>query len=64
LLLATLLAMSLRTLASTISGILIYGLDFGGSLIYQLTYMGPSFVAVGAVLVILLYPLNKLSLKK
>lgn len=62
--LVTLLAMSLRTLASTISGILIYGLDFPSSLVYQLTYMGPSFIAVMVVLIVLLFPLNKLSLKK
>ena len=60
----TILAMAVRTLASTLSGIFIYGLDFMGSLVYQLTYMGPSFIVVGIVLVILLYPLNKLSLKK
>ena len=62
--LVTLLAMSLRTMASTLSGIFIYELDFVSSLIYQLTYMGPSFGVVTAVLIILLYPLNKLSLKK
>lgn len=62
--LVTLLAMSLRTMASTISGILIYQLDFVGSLVYQLTYMGPSFAAVMVVLLILLYPLNRVSLKK
>ena len=61
---STLLAMSLRTLASTLSGIFIYKLDFVSSLVYQLTYMGPSFIVVMVVLVILLYPLNKLSLKK
>ena len=61
---ATLLAMSLRTMASTLSGMFIYGLDFVSSLVYQLTYMGPSFIAVMVILVILLYPLNKLSLKK
>ena len=60
---ATLLAMVLRTFASTLSGIFIYQLDFVSSLIYQLTYMGPSFVAVMVVLCILLYPLNRLSLK-
>ena len=59
----TLLAMSLRTLASTLSGIFIYKLDFVSSLVYQLTYMGPSFGAVTALLLILLYPLNKVSLK-
>ena len=61
--LATLLAMTLRTFASTLSGIFIYGLDFVSSLVYQLTYMGPSFGVVMAILLILLYPLNKLSLK-
>ena len=61
--LVTLLAMSLRTMASTLSGIFIYQLDFVSSLVYQLTYMGPSFGVVMAVLIILLYPLNKLSLK-
>ena len=62
--LATLLAMSLRTFASTLSGIFIYQLDFLSSLVYQLTYMGPSFIAVTVVLIILLYPLNKLSTKR
>jgi len=61
--LVTLLAMSLRTMASTLSGIFIYQLDFVSSLVYQLTYMGPSFGVVMAILIILLYPLNKLSLK-
>ncbi|MBO4682360.1 MAG: energy-coupled thiamine transporter ThiT [Bacilli bacterium] len=61
--LATLLAMSMRTFASTLSGIFIYELDFTSSLIYQLTYMGPSFGVVMVILLILLYPLNKLSLK-
>ena len=60
---SVLLAMSMRTLASTLSGIFIYQLDFMSSLIYQLTYMGPSFIAVTVVLLVLLDPLNKLSLK-
>ena len=59
----TLLAMSIRTFASTLSGIFIYQLDFVSSLIYQLTYMGPSFGVVMVLLIILLYPLNKVSLK-
>ena len=64
LLVAVSIAMVVRTLASTLSGIWIYGLDFYSSLVYQLTYMGPSFIVCIVVLIILLYPLNKLSLKK
>ena len=60
----TLLAMVVRTLTSTLSGIVIYKLDFVSSLVYQLTYMGPSFLVVMALLLILLYPLNRLEKTK
>jgi len=56
-LLAVISAFVIRTLASTISGMIIYKLDFIGSLTYNLTYLLPSFAAVFALLVILYKPL-------
>jgi len=46
-----------RVIGSTVSGILFYGLNFYESLVYQLTYMVPSFLAVFLILMPLL---NKL----
>jgi len=51
------LAMAGRVLASTISGILIYKLQFIPSLIYQLTYIGPSAGLALAAIIILYKPL-------
>ncbi len=46
-----------RTAASTLSGMFIYELNFVESLIYQLTYIGPSVLLVLVVLLILYKPL-------
>ena len=43
--------------ASTISGIVFYGLDFFGSLVYQLTYLGPSMLICLVALILLYKPL-------
>lgn len=60
---STLIAVVFRTLFSTISGIVIYKLDFTSSLIYQLTYIGPSFIAV-IIAGILILPIFLHLLKK
>ena len=52
-----LISMLARLTFSTISGIVIYGLNFGGSIIYQLTYLGPSAGIVLAILILLYKPL-------
>ncbi|MCD8195175.1 MAG: energy-coupled thiamine transporter ThiT [Coprobacillus sp.] len=57
LILSLLVAMVGRTLASTLSGIFIYEMTFWPSLVYQLTYIGPSFFLVLVVLLILYKPL-------
>ena len=58
------LAISTRLLFSTISGMIFYGLNFGGSLVYNITYLLPSsiFVLIG---ILLLFPsILKLEKKK
>ncbi len=57
LVLSLLVAMVGRTFASTLSGMFIYEMAFWPSLVYQLTYIGPSFVLVLIVLLILYKPL-------
>lgn len=52
-----LIAMIGRTLSSTISGILFYGIDFWGSLVYQLTYIGPSMAVCFIAILLLFKPL-------
>ena len=42
---------------STLSGIIIYKLDFVGSLVYQLTYLGPSSAIVFTIILVLYKPL-------
>lgn len=55
--LSFILGMIGRTLSSTISGIVFYGLDFLGSLVYQLTYLGPSMLICLVALILLYKPL-------
>jgi len=56
-LICLIIAFVLRTLSSTISGIVFYKLNFVSSLIYQLTYLPLSFVACFVVLVLLYKPI-------
>lgn len=57
LLLSFVVAVVGRTLSSTISGMLFYGLGFLDSLIYQLTYLGPSALICLVALALLYKPL-------
>lgn len=50
-------AIGLRLLASTISGMVFYGLDFWGSFVYQITYIGPSLAISLAAMLLLYKPL-------
>lgn len=52
-----LISMIARLTFATISGIVIYGLNFSGSIVYQLTYLGPSSGIVLAILILLYKPL-------
>lgn len=47
-------AVFLRLIASTISGMVFYGLNLWGSFVYQITYIGPS-LAIALVSMLLLY---------
>jgi len=58
LIISTFIAITLRTLFATISGIIFYGLNFYSSLVYQLTYIVPSYAIVLAVLILLIKPLS------
>lgn len=58
-----LLACTGRTIASTISGIVLYDTPFVESLIYQLTYMGPSMIILIVVVLILYRPIMLLNRK-
>ena len=57
-------AFVLRFIFSTISGIVIYGVDLVGSMVYQLTYLGPSYLAVIILINLLLEPILKFSQKR
>lgn len=52
--LSILVVFIIRLAGSTISGMLVYGLEFIPSLVYQLTYLIPSFTAILLILVPLL----------
>ncbi len=52
-----LLGCTCRTFASTLSGMFIYGMDFIGSLVYQLIYIGPSAGIVLVGMLVLYKPL-------
>lgn len=58
-----LLAFALRLAASTVSGMLIYSLDFVGSLAYNATYLGPSMIGC-MILGIFLLPIFLQIMKK
>ncbi len=53
----------LRTFASTISGMLLYDMGFFDSMVYQLTYIGPSAVLVLIVMYVLYKPLLVINVK-
>ena len=57
----TILALIGRTIFATISGIIYYKMNFWSSLIYQLSYIGPSGAICVVLLVVLLQPLRKLT---
>ncbi|MGM9874086.1 MAG: energy-coupled thiamine transporter ThiT [Bacilli bacterium] len=57
LLLAVFVGVFGRFVASTISGIILYGTDLVGSMIYQLTYLAPSSIIVLIALFLLYKPL-------
>ncbi|MCD8209462.1 MAG: energy-coupled thiamine transporter ThiT [Coprobacillus sp.] len=48
---------ALRTLSSTLSGMLLYDMGFFESMVYQLTYIGPSAILVLVVMYVLYKPL-------
>ena len=50
----TIIALFGRIISSTVSGIIFYNMNFITSLIYQLTYIGPSGVLVIVLLIILI----------
>lgn len=58
-LILSIIAILLRLLFSTISGIIFYELNFIGSLVYNLTYILPSGGICIALFLILLKPLDK-----
>lgn len=63
LLLAIIVACIGRTAASTISGIVIYETPFVESLIYQLTYMGPSMILLIVLSLLLYRPIMLMDIK-
>jgi len=54
------IAFMLRFIFSTISGVVIYGLDIPGSMLYQITYLLPSYLAVLILINLLLKSILKL----
>lgn len=58
---STLLAVTLRTLSSTISGMIFYEMSFGASLSYNLTYMLPASLVTIALICLLYQPLIKVN---
>ena len=58
------LAFVVRFIASTISGVVIYEVDIVGSMVYQLTYIIPSYIAVLLLINLLLEPFLKFSKKR
>lgn len=52
-----LISIIFRTFFHTLSGMIFYGMDFIGSLIYQLSYLGPSSFAVIIGMIILYKPI-------
>lgn len=58
------IAVAFRTLFATISGMVLYGLDFVGSFSYNIAYILPSSIMVLVILVLLFKPINKLFERK
>lgn len=58
--LAIFLGCCTRFIGSTLSSLIVYKYPLGASLTYNLTYMGPSFLFVLIVMIILYYPLLRI----